>query len=109
MTNPELIATIAAIFTMIAYIPQAIKTIRTRDTKAISFWMYFISMIGVILWLVYGLMVSSGAIIFKNISVILLSGIILWIKVRNILSGADERKSFKDLKKYLRNILQKKL
>ncbi len=89
LSNPDSIAFAAAFFTMIGYLPQAIKTIKTRDTNGISFWMYFFSIIGVILWLVFGLMIDNTAIILKNIAVIVLGGIILWIKVGNIFSGKD--------------------
>lgn len=91
MTNPDIIASIAAFFTMIGYVPQAIKTIKTRDTKSISFWMYFCSIIGVIFWLIFGIMINNVPIIFKNIAVIILGGAVLWIKSGNILNGKDEK------------------
>jgi MtN3 and saliva related transmembrane protein len=50
MNNPEIIASIAAFFTMIGYVPQAIKTIKTKDTTGISFWMYLCSIVGVVFW-----------------------------------------------------------
>jgi len=37
MQTPDIIASIAAFFTMIGYLPQAIKTIKTRDTKSIYY------------------------------------------------------------------------
>jgi MtN3 and saliva related transmembrane protein len=89
MTNPDIIASIAAFFTMIGYIPQAIKTIKTRDTKGISFWMYFFSIVGVIFWLIFGIMISNIPMIFKNISVIIFGGIVLWIKTSNIFKGEE--------------------
>lgn len=90
MTNADIIASIAAFFTMIGYLPQAIKTIKTRDTKGISFWMYFCSIIGVIFWLIFGIMIANVPMIFKNIAVIILGGIVLWIKVVNIVKNDDE-------------------
>ena len=106
--KPETIAYIAAFFTMIGYLPQAIKTIRTRDTKSISFWMYFLSFIGVIFWLIYGFMISSYPIIFKNIVVIILSGIILFIKTANILINKEDIKDLEISKnKFFRNILRR--
>lgn len=90
MNNPDIIASIAAFFTMIGYMPQAIKTIRTKDTGAISFWMYLLSIIGVIFWLIFGIIIANWPIIFKNIAVIILGGAVLWIKTRNILIGKDE-------------------
>lgn len=89
MVNPDLIASVAAFFTMIGYLPQAVKTIKTRDTKAISFWMYFCSIIGVIFWLIFGIMIGNIPIIFKNIAVIILGGVVLWIKVVNIFKNKE--------------------
>ena len=90
MTTPDIIASIAAFFTMIGYVPQAIKTIKTKDTKSISFWMYFCSIVGVIFWLIFGIMIGNVPIIFKNIAVIILGGVILWIKSVNILKNGED-------------------
>ncbi len=89
--NPEIIASLAAFFTMIGYIPQAIKTIKTKDTKGISFWMYFFTLIGVIFWLIYAFMISSIPMIFKNVSVIIFGGIVFAIKVKNMINSSDEK------------------
>ncbi len=90
MTTPDIIASFAAFFTMLGYIPQAIKTIKTKDTRGISFWMYLFSMIGVILWLIFGLMINNVPIIFKNIAVIILGGTVLWIKTLHIFRDDEE-------------------
>lgn len=90
MTNADIIASFAAFFTMIGYVPQAIKTIKTKDTKGISFWMYFFSIVGVIFWLIFGFMIGNGPIIFKNIAVIILGGAVLWLKTLHIFKGEEE-------------------
>ncbi len=90
MTTPDIIASFAAFFTMLGYVPQAIKTIKTKDTRGISFWMYLFSMVGVILWLIFGLMIGNVPIIFKNIAVIILGGIVLWIKTMHIIRDGEE-------------------
>ena len=90
MTNADIIASIAAFFTMLGYIPQAIKTIKTKDTKGISFWMYFFSIVGVIFWLIFGFMIGNVPMIFKNIAVIILGGTVLWIKTTHILRDGEE-------------------
>jgi MtN3 and saliva related transmembrane protein len=85
MPTVEIIGYIAAILSVICFIPQAIRVVQTKDTNAISFWMYFLSLLSVISWLIYGLMLSSLPIILKNVFVILFSGIILIIKSRDLL------------------------
>jgi len=81
----EIVGYIAATLSIICFVPQAIRVIKTRDTNAISFWMYFISLLSVIFWLIYGLMLSSVPIILKNVLVIFLSGIIFVIKTRDLM------------------------
>jgi MtN3 and saliva related transmembrane protein len=98
MTYPDIVATIAAFFTMIGYLPQAIKTIRTKDTSGISFWMYFFSIVGVVFWLIFGFMIGNVPIIFKNIAVIILGGTVLWIKTVNIFRDGEE-KNFRHFRK----------
>lgn len=90
MSNLDIIASLAAFFTMIGYIPQAIKTIKTKETKDLSFWMYFFSIVGVIFWLIFAIMISNIPMILKNIAVIILGGLILIIKTKNILQGSDQ-------------------
>jgi len=90
MTNADIIASLAAFFTMIGYVPRAIKTIKTKDTKVISFWMYFFSIVGVIFWLIFGIMIKNIPIIFKNVAVIILGGTVLWIETIHILRGEEE-------------------
>jgi MtN3 and saliva related transmembrane protein len=56
----------AATLTTVAFIPQAVKTIKTKQTKDISFWMYSILIIGVLLWLTYGIYNHDWPIILAN-------------------------------------------
>lgn len=85
MPNVEIIGFIAAILSVICFIPQAFRVIKTKDTNALSFWMYLLSLLSVIFWLIYGIMLNSTPIILKNIFVIILSGFILSIKIVHIL------------------------
>lgn len=87
MTASEIVGYIAAILSVICFIPQAIRIIQTKDTNAISFWMYLLFLLSVIFWLIYGFMLSSLPIILKNIFAIILSGIILIFKIQNLLKS----------------------
>src|SRR5687767_3526924 len=50
---------VAATLTTVAFLPQTIKTIRSRDTRSISLWMYLVFTVGVVFWLVYGIVLDS--------------------------------------------------
>jgi MtN3 and saliva related transmembrane protein len=56
----------AAFCMTIAFLPQAIKTWRTRSTKDISLGTYLIFAIGIALWLIYGLLLHDIPLIAAN-------------------------------------------
>lgn len=81
--NLDVIGYAAATLTTVAFVPQAIKIIRSRDTRAISLSMYLSFTTGIALWLVYGLAVDSWPIILSNALVLPLAGTILAFKLRH--------------------------
>lgn len=72
----------AAVLTTLSFVPQAIKTIRTRDTHGISLSMYVMFTIGIGFWLAYGLAIGSWPMIGCNLVTLLLAGTILGLKIR---------------------------
>ncbi|HEU5133882.1 MAG TPA: SemiSWEET transporter [Steroidobacteraceae bacterium] len=80
--NPEWFGYAAAVLTTVSFVPQAVMTIRTRDTRGISRGMYIIFTIGVALWLTYGICVNSGPMILANIVTLGLAGTVLAFKLR---------------------------
>ena len=62
--SPNLIGYVAAAITTLSFFPQAIKTLRSRDTRGISLRMYLLFTIGVALWAIYGLQVNDGPVLF---------------------------------------------
>ncbi len=94
ISTVEIVGYIAAILSAICFVPQAFRVIQTKDTHAISFWMYFLSLLSVICWLIYGLMLSSIPIILKNILVIILSGIILILKTRDLIRNKKKNSNY---------------
>lgn len=72
----------AAALTTFSFIPQAIMTIRTRDTRGISLGMYTMFTLGVALWLVYGIMLGSWPMILANTVTLALAGTVFALKLR---------------------------
>ena len=68
----EIIGLTAAVFTTIAFIPQVLKIWKKRDASGVSVTMYVIMFIGICIWLYYGIMIDSVAVITAN----LVSGIL---------------------------------
>jgi MtN3 and saliva related transmembrane protein len=83
----DIISYIAAILTTISFVPQALKTIKTRDTSGISLLMYCLFVSGVFLWGVYGFLINNLAILIANIVTIILSGTILVLKLKNVIDA----------------------
>jgi len=73
---------VAAILTTSSFVPQAVKTLRSRNTSGISLAMYVIFTLGVALWLVYGIFLDSWPMILANSVTLLLSVSILSLKLR---------------------------
>jgi MtN3 and saliva related transmembrane protein len=79
----NLLGYLAAMLTSCAFVPQALKTIRSRDTRAISLLMYVTFTTGIALWFVYGVALHSWPIILSNTVTFLLAATILTLKVRH--------------------------
>lgn len=73
---------VAATLTTLAFVPQAAKTIRSRDTSGISLAMYAVFTIGVGFWLGYGFVLGSWPMIIANTVTLLLAATILALKLR---------------------------
>ena len=67
----------AAFCTTIAFLPQAIKVYKTKSTKDISLYMFLIFTIGVLSWLIYGLIINDWPVILANAITLVLSFFIL--------------------------------
>ncbi|MEY3749862.1 MAG: hypothetical protein RLZZ186_281 [Cyanobacteriota bacterium] len=67
----------AASFTTLSFIPQAIKTLRTGDTRGISLRMYALFTLGIALWGIYGLLTGDGPLIVANAITLMAAGLIL--------------------------------
>ena len=79
----ELIGYCAAFLTTIAFLPQAIRSWRTRDLSGVSLLMYSLFTAGVGLWLVYGLIIGKWPIILANTLTFALALSILLLKLRH--------------------------
>ena len=72
----------AAFCTTVAFLPQAIKVYKTRSTKDISLYMFLIFTVGVLSWLIYGLIINDLPVILANAVTLILSFFILIYKIK---------------------------
>jgi len=79
----DAIGATGAILTTICWVPQAVKIIRDRDTRAISLSGTMLCTLGVLLWLVYGLAIVDGPLIGSSIITFAMTATILVLKIRH--------------------------
>ena len=85
----EILGYAAATLTTVSFVPQAIKTLRSGDTAAISLRMYLLFTSGIALWGVYGLLKGDGPLIAANAITLVSAGLILQCKLRAVLDPAS--------------------
>ncbi|MFT6335398.1 MAG: MtN3 and saliva related transmembrane protein [Saprospiraceae bacterium] len=82
MNYIQIIGIVAAVLTTLSFLPQAIKAIKTKDTRGISLTMYSLFFLGVTLWLIYGILINDLPIILANGLTFILAGTILILKLK---------------------------
>lgn len=75
----------AAVLTTASNLPQAWKTIKTQDTKSLSFGTFSMLFAGTVLWSIYGWLIKDYPILVANGISTILSGIIFYLKLRSII------------------------
>lgn len=81
--NLEWMGVAAATCTTLSFVPQAVKTIKTRDTSGISLGMYVVFTVGIACWFGYGIFLGSWPMIVSNAITFLLSSTILALKLKH--------------------------
>lgn len=79
----EWLGYVAATLTTLAFVPQAVKTLRTRDARSISLGMYVVFATGLCFWLAYGIHLGSWPMILSNVVTLALALMIVALKLRH--------------------------
>ncbi len=82
MTLTQIFGYIAAFCTTFAFIPQVIKTVKTKDVSGISLSMYSIFTTGVLFWFLYGVAIEETPIIIANSITLVLAGTVLIVAIK---------------------------
>jgi MtN3 and saliva related transmembrane protein len=85
----DIIGYLAATLTTLSFLPQAILTLKTRNTAALSFTMYSLFTLGVLFWLIYGIYLADKAIIYANAITLVLALSILSCKIYNMIKKKE--------------------
>lgn len=81
MQPSTIIGIIAGFLTTISFLPQAIKVWKSRSAEDLSLIMYIFFTVGVLFWLIYGIMLKELPIIVPNFFALILASFILSIKI----------------------------
>lgn len=82
MTLTFWIGFIAATLTTVSFLPQVIQVWKTKSTKDISLGMFSIFSLGVLLWLIYGILIQDWVVFMANLITLILASIILIFKLK---------------------------
>ena len=86
MDSIEYVGLVASTLATLAFLPQVVKTWRTRSADDFSLVTLLMLEAGTSLWICYGVWREAPAIWLGNSVTLALVGFILSVKVRNVLS-----------------------
>jgi len=82
MTGIDTLGMIAGTISAITFLPQVIKTWKSKSAKDISVLMFSFATISVVLWLIYGILINNWPVIYTNGCVLILSLIMVYFKLK---------------------------
>ncbi|NJK37471.1 MAG: SemiSWEET transporter [Oscillatoriales cyanobacterium RM1_1_9] len=82
MTLITAIGLLAGTLTTLAFIPQVIKTWKSKSAEDVSLEMFVIFCLGVFLWLIYGFLLQDIPIMIANLVTLILASTILGFKLK---------------------------
>ncbi len=81
LTSTDTLGLIAGSLTTIAFIPQVIKTWRSKSAEDVSIVMFILFITGVLLWCIYGWEIHAKPVMIANIITFILASTILGLKL----------------------------
>ena len=75
----EFLGYLAGICTAIVFLPQTIKTIKTRNVEGLSLGTYIIYCVGMLSWTLYGVYLKSVQMMFFNVVSLAFALVILYM------------------------------
>ena len=82
MNGIQILGLMAGCLTTAAFLPQVVKTWKSRSAKDLSLGMFSLFCLGVAMWLAYGLAVNDFPVIAANLVTLLLASTLLFFKLR---------------------------
>jgi len=73
---------LAGFLTTASFLPQVIKSLKTKHMDDFNIWFLILMIVGLALWTVYGFIIHQLPIIIANIATISLNLILLALKIK---------------------------
>ncbi|MBS1506722.1 MAG: hypothetical protein JSS79_08755 [Bacteroidetes bacterium] len=80
MNSIEWVGYLGSFLTSITFVPQVYKSWQTKSVGDLSVWMISIIISSALVWLVYGISISSGPVILANSMVFVMTVTLLVFK-----------------------------
>ena len=71
----------AAVLSTAAFIPQVVKTWKTKKAEDVSYILLVAFCSGCFCWIIYGYMIKAHAVLAANLITLTLNLVILWLKI----------------------------
>jgi MtN3 and saliva related transmembrane protein len=81
-SSVDLLGFLAAILTTAAFVPQVVKTWKSKSAEDLSLSMLATFTTGVFLWFLYGLAIGSAPVTVANFLTLLQSGVLVALRIR---------------------------
>ncbi len=79
----SIVGSAAALCMVLGYLPQAIATIRTRDTEGIAMPTFLMMGLGSLFFVIQGILTDNWPLVVTNVITFTCSAIIFGIKIHN--------------------------
>ncbi len=82
MEPVKILGLVAGTLTTIAFVPQVVKTYRSKSSKDLSLGMFTIFCMGTLGWLFYGILINDLPVMAANSITLALSGVLIFFKYK---------------------------
>lgn len=80
--NAEIVGFIAGVLVAISLLPQVIKSWKTRSTGDISLQWSLLSIAGQVMWIAYGILISSLSLVIMSSVTLVMALSVLYLKLK---------------------------
>lgn len=89
----KILGFLAGFLTTVSFLPQVVKSLRTRHMGDFNLLFIVLMLLGLVLWTVYGFMLGQLPLIVANGVTIALNLVLLWLKLEDMARRRKLRKS----------------